>query len=516
MGFYKLVAFVGGMVVLAVEITAFRIVAPYFGNSIFITTNLLGVILAALALGYWLGGRAADKRPRPEPLYVLMIGTAFITAIIPFAAPILLQILRSFITDVNGTLIILSLAGSAILFFLPFVLLGMISPWLIRLATRNLGVAGRTAGSLFAWSTLGSLLGTFLPTLITVPLIGTKRTILLFSAMLALVAAVGLVKARWFIPALVIASLLFVVQPKYFAAAANVVEERESAMEYLRVISDGNGAVHLEQDEGFGIHSVYDPATFLTGMYFEWVMLGPALRKTPAEAAQIAPGNGVPENLDVGIVGLAGGTTARQFIHYFSNTHVTGAELDPETVELARKYFGLGEVPPEQLTIVPQDGRVWLSGTSENFDTILVDAFRQLYIPPHLSSREFFTEVQGHLKPGGIAIVNLNAIDTDSIVYRKMAATIRDVFPNVLAVAIPNSYNYLFFASNEPLNTDALAERMPTELRDLAEKFTDSSFSIERTSEPRLVATDDRPLVESLYDFMIARWLFKSGSQVSI
>jgi spermidine synthase len=502
MWLYRLVAFLSGLVVLVIEVTAFRIVAPYFGNSIFITTNLLGVILGALALGYWLGGRLADRSAKTQPnrsarvLFLIMMIGALVIGLIPFVAPTLLEALRDRITGVDSSLVIFSLLGSLAIFFIPFVLLGMVSPWLVRLATQQVSQAGRTAGSLFAWSTLGSLVGTFLPTLVLVPLVGSKKTILLSATLLALVAALGLVKKVWLAPVAVLL-VSAVAIPSAFASSPRVLEERESNLEYLRVVRDSQSQVHLEQDEGLGVHSVFNSNQLATGMVFDWMSLAPTF---------FAP----DQDLQIAIIGLAGGTTARQIAAWYGGqerqVHIDGVELDPATLDLAKKYFELASVP--NLTTEAGDGRVWLATSEKKYDVIIIDAFRQLYIPPHISSKEFFELVRQRLAPGGLAVLNLNVTDQSSLVYRKVAATVREVFPQVLATQVPDSFNVLFWASERELSKEQPATNSNvTELARIAKNFAQLTAPVQPSDDSRMIATDDRPLVESLYDLMIAQWL---------
>lgn len=505
----KTVAFASGLVVLGVEVTAFRLVAPFFGNSIFITTNLLGVILAALALGYWLGGRLADRYTQPERssrrLHQILIAAAVIVAALPSLAPLLLAWLRNLVHGLDWSLILISLGGSLLLFFIPFAVLGMVSPWLIRLSTRDVSAAGRTAGSLFAWSTLGSLLGTFLPTLLLVPTIGTKRTILVLAVVLALVGAIGLSRRRWVVPAVVLLTLASITRPQYFTGQTNVIAEKEGATEYLRVIQDGS-ARYLEQDEGFGVHSVYDPTHIATGMVFDWLAAAPALLRTP---------RGQERNLNVGIVGLAGGTVARELSAYWGptsadqhNLSMSGVELDPDTLKLAAQYLGLNQITPA-VKASAGDGRVWL-GSQDTFDVIVLDAFRQLYIPPHLSSREFFALASQHLAPGGVLAVNLNVVGKDSFVERKLANTLRDVFSSVIALPVPGSYNVVFYAAQHALDPTSVPAKVHSpDLASVAKAIASTAHTIEPTPDAWLIATDDRPLVESLYDAMVARALLK-------
>ncbi len=505
MRFYKLVALVSGFVILAVEITAFRIVAPYFGNSIFITTNLLGIVLAGLALGYWLGGRRADKHSSSNQLYQLMIFAAVILALIPFGAPPLFSFLREHIGGLDWTLIALSLLGGFAIFFIPFVMLGMISPWLIKLANKQLATTGRIAGNIYAWSTIGSLLGTFIPTWITVPLIGSKISILIFAGLMGLTAAIGLGKIKWALPGAMILLFALILKPGYYTRDKSIIAEAETPIEYLRVMEQPDGTRKLLQDEGFGTHSIYNPADYLTGFNFEWMSATPALLDNLSHLGK----------LRIGLIGLAGGTTARQLEHYYGpkgedphQLQIDGVEIDKKTIELAQQYFGLTNKEVPSLRAEVGDGRVWLSQRQQPYDIILLDAFRQLYIPPHLSSQEFFKEARDKLLPGGILVANLNVTDTESLVYKKMASTIRSVFPHVLAVPIPNTFNVHFYASMSELDPKAMQKQNKIEdLETLSEQFEKIAKPI--TDEPirRLIATDDRPLVEGLYDLMVGRFL---------
>ncbi|MDP2587418.1 MAG: fused MFS/spermidine synthase [bacterium] len=493
MRFIKTVAFISGLVVLGIEITAFRIVAPFFGNSIFITTNILAVILAGLALGYWLGGVWADKLKTARPLFLLMLVTACLCALIPFVAPALLGLLRDQITTIDWRLVVFSLIGVAALFFIPFVLLGTVSPWLVRLATQQHDQRGRGAGNVFAWSTLGSLLGTFLPTLLLVPLLGTKKTILLLAALLALIAAVGLGRWKGSLVALIILTASLVINPA-LADDPSVVAERESALEYLRVVSDGGSAVHLEQDEGLGVHSVYDPDKLATGLVFDWLSFTPELTSAWREQ----------QRLDVAVIGLAAGTVARQLDRYYAgeSLSITGVELDPETIKLGREFFGLDDIG--SLTAIVGDGRTWLSTQQDRFDVIIVDAFRQLYIPAHMSTIEFFEQVRGTLKDGGVMALNLNTVSEDSHVARSFRTTIASVFPYTYVVDIPGSYNTVFYASDSPISTPQ-AELFTNTDRHLVANSLEDSLQQVQPDQDLAPATDDRPLVESWYDLMIGQ-----------
>ena len=191
-----LLVFVSGMTVLACELAASRLLAPYFGTSLFIWANLIGLILLYLTAGYWLGGRLADRYPAREALYhVTAVAAIFIGLIPVLARPILHLSSIGFATYSLG-IFWGSLIGVIVLFLIPITLLGCVSPWAIRLAVTDVHGAGRTAGSLYALSTLGSILGAYLPVLLLIPYVGTNRTFVIFSAALLLVSLAGLAQER--------------------------------------------------------------------------------------------------------------------------------------------------------------------------------------------------------------------------------------------------------------------------------------------------------------------------------
>src|SRR5467141_3602566 len=188
-----LLVFVSGASSLAVEFSASRLLAPYFGSSLFVWANLIGLILLYLTVGYYLGGRLADRYPRPTVLYTLTIIAAFLISVIPFLSrPILLWSQSSFATYSIGVFYG-SLVSVVLLFAIPMILLGCVSPFAIRLRIEQVGKSGRTSGQLYAISTAGSIVGTFLPVLLLIPNIGTYRTFFTFAVALLLVSIAGLV-----------------------------------------------------------------------------------------------------------------------------------------------------------------------------------------------------------------------------------------------------------------------------------------------------------------------------------
>src|SRR5437868_12811612 len=192
-----LLVIVAGACSLAVELSASRLLAPYFGTSLFVWANLIGLILLYLTLGYYLGGRLADRFPRPGVLYTLTTLAAFLISLIPFLSKPILGWSQSSFASYSVGVFYGSMIAVILLFAAPMILLGCVSPFAIRLRIEQLGKSGRTAGQLYAISTAGSILGTFLPVLWLIPTIGTYRTFFVFAVSLLLVSIIGLTVTRF-------------------------------------------------------------------------------------------------------------------------------------------------------------------------------------------------------------------------------------------------------------------------------------------------------------------------------
>ncbi|HDS11367.1 MAG TPA: hypothetical protein ENN77_00495, partial [Candidatus Wirthbacteria bacterium] len=226
--FLTFTAFCSGMTIMAIEMTASRLMAPYFGTSVFVWTNLLGIIMAALSIGYWFGGKLADRYPNQEYLYKLLLLVSFMLLALSVVAPAIMSMINLAVNNVNYAIVVNSFLGSLIVFGLPFTVLGMVSPTIIRLLSDEVEKSGEIAGRVYAASTVGSIIGTFLPTLVFVPLIGTKRTIILFAFILLLISLIGLARKRLLGLVLIfVATAVFL--PTGYATDSQVLFEAETA-----------------------------------------------------------------------------------------------------------------------------------------------------------------------------------------------------------------------------------------------------------------------------------------------
>jgi spermidine synthase len=403
-----LLVFVVGMASLGAEIAGVRLLAPYFGASTVVWANTIGVVLVALSIGYWLGGKAADRRPRLEPLCGVALAAAVLLAVVPFVARPLLDAGVEALDAVSAGAFIGSLLAVLVLIALPVLLLGMVAPWAMRLAVKTVEEAGAVAGRLYALSTAGSLVGTLLSALVLIPAVGTRRTFLVFAFLLAVVA-VGGIRARRYAAAapLAIAALAFpdgTIKP-----TEGLLREIETEYQYARVVQRGDER-RLELNEGHAVHSVYRSDTVLTDDYWDAMLFD----------------SGDPRR--VAILGNAAGTTARAFHALRPQTRVDAVEIDPELTAIGRRFFGL----PHAMRVHHEDARPFLRRReSARWDAILIDAYRQPYIPFYLVTKEFFELVNDRLTPGGRVVVNVGHPEGDTRLEAVMTATMRSVFPHV-------------------------------------------------------------------------------------
>ncbi|CAN5598365.1 fused MFS/spermidine synthase [soil metagenome] len=481
-----LLVFVVGTGSLGAEIAAVRLLSPYFGASTIVWANTIGVVLVALSIGYWLGGRLADRHPHMRGLCLLTLAAAGLLALVPFAADPLLNVAVDALDSISAGAFLGSLVGVLALVAVPVLLLGMVSPWAIRLAVSTVEEAGEVAGRLYALSTAGSLAGTLLSALLFIPLVGTRRTFLIFALAIALVAVLGLRPVRRYAlapAAIVVLMALPVGALKAQADNGRVIYETDTEYQYARVFERPDGSRALELNEGQAQHSVYDPESVLTGDVWDGHLVLPflALDSDPRRVA---------------ILGNAAGTTSRAYEEFFPGTRVDGVEIDSELSEIGRKYF---DMTNPRLELHHEDARPFLRRTDARYDVISVDAYRQPYIPFYLATKEFFELVRERLTPGGVLIVNAGHPEGSDDLEQVLTASIRAAFPSVLRDPIEDT-NTLLVASELPL-AKARLERKVADLPPALQ--TTAIAAAERVGEPLeggRVYTDDKAPVEWLID----------------
>jgi spermidine synthase len=483
--------FCAGVGSMATEICASRLLAPYYGASTVVWANVIGLVLASLAIGYWLGGRVADRWPSRRLLGLVAACAALLVAVIPFAAQPFLDLSIRGIDELSAGIVVGSFFAALLLFAPPVILLGMVTPFSLRLCVREVETAGAVAGRLYALSTVGSLLGVFVPALITIELIGTQRTLLAAAALVGAGAAL-LLGPRWLVLPGACAALAFL-PPGAVKAQAGTIWERESPYQFVQVVQDGNERL-LYLNEGVAIHSEWRPDTVLTGDEWDMFLAVPPLLRRPVRR--------------VAILGNAGGTIARAYGRFYPRARIDGVEIDPVVTEAGRRFFGLDDNP--RLHVVTADARPFLAETKARYDLILVDAYRQPYVPFYLATREFFRLVRERLAPGGIVALNVATVPGDHRLAEGIAGTLAAEFPQVVTWQALR-FNQLVVGLDWPAPRAELSRRLrngPARLEPLRALLARHM----RPARPaRTPWTDDRAPVEWVTDRMILGYALRSG-----
>ncbi len=511
--FLLFTVFISGMTTLAAELAASRLIGNVFGTSNFVWASIIGLILIYLTLGYFLGGQWADRYPTATALYRILAWGAFTLGLVPYLAGPVLRSAASAFEGLQVGILAGSFVAVLILFSVPITLLGTISPFAIRLSVEDPRQAGVTAGTIYAISTLGSFIGTFLPVLVTIPTIGTRLTFLTFSLLLLFVALAGLGKFAsrgemlrhlWMPLLLALAAILSAGQA--IKNSAGQVYETESAYNYIQV-QQVNGYTLLRLNEGQGIHSMYHPDTLQYGGPWEQFLVGPYFNAhyRPEQVRRMA------------IVGLAAGTVARQATAVYGAIPIDGFEIDPKIVEVGRRYFGM-TMP--NLNVYTEDGRLGLERSPYLYDIIAVDAYRPPYIPPHLTTREFFLIAASHLTENGVLTINAASVPGDRRLINGLATTLATVFPSVHIMDVPGTLNTMIFATKQPTRPEDFAANLVALAQEpgihplLLGAMQTTFVSLRPAYETTQVFTDDRSPIEWIVNDMVIRFVLGGGTKL--
>jgi spermidine synthase len=404
-----LVAFLSGAILMALELVGSRLLAPSFGGSIFVWGSLIGVFMAALSCGYYLGGRLVDRWPSSLLLALLLAIAGGVILFLPrYGTAICDAIMMRDIGARAGPLL-----TCAILFFIPGMLMGVTSPFVIRLLARAVGEVGRTAGAVYAVSTVGSIVGTLATAFYLIPEIGTEAILYYLGGgliMTALIAATGIRLRRSTSTAVVI--LLLLAFATTASARTRVLAKRDSpyhrlfvteneTYRWLRADNVWHSQMRLSDRHGRGLsYTDYADMAFL---------FDPNIRR-------------------VLVIGLGGGTIPKRFIRDYPQVSVTAVDIDPYVIDIAAKYFDVHQ--STRLSIKEADGRIFLRRSPEKWDMIVLDAYYADSVPFFLTTREFFTIARAHLNPGGVLVNNVVSAATGakSKFFRSVYRTMKDIF----------------------------------------------------------------------------------------
>ncbi len=489
----ELTVFVVGAASLGAEVTGARLVAPWFGASTIVWANTIAVVLVALSAGYAVGGRVADRNPRPEGLARVVLPAAVLLAAVPFASEPFLPLAVKAVDQLSVATFLGSLVGVGVLLALPLFLIGMVSPYAIRLRLDSVDDAGRTAGRLYALSTVGALVGTFSASLLLIPMVGTRRTFLVFAVAMAVTALPLMTRGRVRAAAVPITIGALLALPTGTIKSADVdggrvIWEQETEYQYARVIQEPGGTRYLELNEGHAVHSLYDPGKWLTGDYWDDMFALTLARGAPPRS--------------VAILGSAAGTNARQVDHYFPQARVDAVELDPALTQVGRELFDLRG---PNLHTYTADARPWLYASTRRYDVIMVDAYRQPYIPFYLTTAEFFALAKKHLDPGGVLIINAAHPEGSVALEKVLTATMASQFGTDRVWRDPSeATNTMLVATLGPPPAVGLRAALPTLPPDLRQLVGTTADRMAPGLPGGRVYTDDLAPVEWLIDLSLA------------
>jgi spermidine synthase len=499
--------FSSGMVTLAVEMAAERLLGNVFGTSNLVWSSIIGLILIYLTVGYFVGGRLADKHPNHKTFFMIMLLGAFSAGVVPLVSRPVLRGAAAAFDNLELGVLGGSFAAVMVLFVIPITLLGTISPFAIRLAITDTEQAGVISGRIYATSTLGSFIGTFLPVLVFIPLVGTTFTFVTMSGYLMLVALFGYgmsegwrKAAAWLWAPALLAFFVWLWAGGALKNTAGQVFETESSYNYIEVIED-HEYVMLRLNDGQGVHSMYHPdvidyfgpwCQFLTGPFFN------------------APGHQLEDVERIAIIGLAAGTTARQATEIYGNIPIDGFEIDPKIIEVGRQYFGM-TMP--NLNAIAADGRWGLSKSDYKYSLIAIDAYRPPYIPWHLTTVEFFRLTREKLSEDGVLVINVGRSNNDRSLIDALVTTLAEVYPSIHVMDIPNTFNSMVFATVQPTSMENLVENYAALILEpdvhplLLAALERVALNYQPLPEPTIVFTDDKAPVEWVVNKMVLTYV---------
>jgi predicted O-methyltransferase YrrM len=475
---------VSGAAIMGLELVGLRLLAPRFGASTYVWGGLLGTIMAALAVGYLLGGALADRRPRPPWVFGLLVaGAAWVVVDLLVTEAVLDTAER-----LGATLG--PLLATAVLLAPPMLVLGSVSPFVVRLEGR-LSSLGVTAGRVFALSTAGSLAGTFVASFWWIPDYGSRQTLRILVAALVVLGFAGLAWPRWRSAraalALVAAASPFVLPDP--PLPPGIVFAAESPYNTVFVEDQAGNKLLRLNDPKRGFHSVRLGRGMLTGAYYDVLYLGPLLAR----------------GRNVLVLGMGGGTTVRAYRRFYPGSRVTAVEIDPVIVRVAHEHMGLE--PGRDLAVHVGDARPFLKSGSESFDVIEVDLFAGgPYAPFYCLTVEFFEAARARLAPAGLVTMNVYAPGGDRTLAEAVVATLARVFPTVLEVPLAEEQVLVAFRDEVALERVRSLLSGPSVPEELRQPANQASATL-RTAVPGdgLVLTDDRAPVEPLTHGMIVR-----------
>lgn len=473
-----LVVFIVGICITALEIASARLISPYFGSTIYVWGGAIGSVLFALSVGYWLGGKIIDTKPEPRVISWVLILAGTTTLLIPWMYQTTTYALSHWSALKHIPVSVGVILSMIVLFFLPVLAMGMISPMVLRLSAKSVNNVGSWSGLLSGVATFGSIVGTFGAAYGTIPVLGTRWTIMMSAVLIYILSMIVSLPPKKVSMAMVLGVLVtggLIIQTT-FIPRPGLAAEKESAYQLIQVLEQ-NGTRFLVHDAGRGAQSIYTPGEFYTKSAYDVFGLLPYLA------------GGQEKKRSVLLLGLGGGNMVKiykQLLEPEFSFDITAVEIDAAVVATAKEYFAIDEV---EFTTVVDDARHYLRSSDKKYDIIIADAYtHETQIPAMLATTEFFSQIREHLNTGGVLGINALAFQ-ESRFLPKFLATIAAVFPDVRETPfIPGSLNH-FIVAGEKIDLS----RVPVKMQEVVEPYRDLALvHLQQVTAGGDVYTDDR------------------------
>lgn len=497
--------FVAGLATIATEFSASRSLQNIYGASNFVWATIIGLIMIYFALGYHFGGKFAERADSLKGMFQFQIIASVLLSLLPLVSNTMLVIGAEAFDQLEFPALAGAFISVILLYSIPVILLAMTTPVVVRFFYGQGYKVGEISGNISAVSTVGSVLGAFIPTLWLFGILGTGKTLQLIAVAMLLTAMVGLfiqnknklILLGFFGVVIIEIALLGLKLP--IKKTSGQIYETESAYNYIEVLQIEKDTL-LRLNEGQGFHSQYNPDTHFYSGPWELFLLGPLFSDDPSrDSIQ-----------NILVVGMAAGTTLSQAAVIYPDANLTGIELDPEIIRVGIEYF---DFDSSRSNIIVGDGRYELRKIETQHNLIIVDAYVPPYIPPHMVTKEFFALCKSKLVDGGVVAINVGRMPDDRTLINDLATTMRTSFEYLIIADLPDTFNTIIFGSDQPLLVDNLTRNYvnldPNKPGDrlLIQTAQNSFDGLREDFQPGIVYTDDHNSIEQVTNRMIFDFL---------
>jgi len=478
-------AFVIGLVIMSMEMVGGRLLTPFFGSSIFTWASIISMVLLSLSLGYFIGGNLAEKKNS----YTYLGKLIFLASMIILTIPLYFSPLYKWIYELVPNIQIGGFLGALSTLFVPLLLLGIFSPYAVKLALQDSDKSGEVSGKLYAISTLGSIIGTLGTTFLLIPTLGSDTIIYLLSGVTFISSSLLILAEKGkreivtvFFSLYVILLCVIIFKSPLLSTMGLLPKVDKSIVEDIQ--SDYNNIIVRKKGN-------YTTMSFrrLDSKHIESKAHNTDKLELPLSYSQLMPAGLLyqTEPKSLLVIGLGGGTVSTYLGHYFDNLKIIGVELDDKVIDVSKKHFNLQE--SENFKVVNEDGRIFLSKAAGSYDLIMLDAYKGGYIPFHLCTKEYFALVKNHLNENGAVVLNLQR---GSRLFKNILKTLESVFDNLDIYGSKTKGNAVVVAYDGK-------EKLGFELRDIAQLLQQQHgfrYDLQETVDLKIdVKIDDQNLV---------------------